>query len=117
MSRLSRSKFARVLTLGLDGLVALAFPSRCVVCQVDIDRPLAERLRALDLTVFFGPRPTDELLLALSQDPAADMRVRAVRLMFNCTTEECHRQLVAALEDPDPRVRRIACETMALSGL
>jgi ComF family protein len=40
----SVSRLARILALGVDGVVALAFPSRCVVCQTDIERPLAGSL-------------------------------------------------------------------------
>ena len=83
----------------------------------DTNRVGAERQRALDLMVYFGPRPSDELLLELSQDTAAEVRAKAVQLMFNCTTEACQHRLVALLEDDDPRVRRIACETLARSGM
>ncbi len=82
----------------------------------DADRIAAERQRALDLMVYFGPRPSDELLLELSQDPVADVRAKAVQLMFNCTTQDCQQRLVALLEDDDARVRRIACETLARGG-
>lgn len=83
----------------------------------DTKRTTADRLQALDLMMFFGPRPSDELLLELSQDTDDEMRAKAVRLMFNCTTQECKDRLVEALEDDNPRVRRLACETLTRSGI
>jgi putative heme-binding domain-containing protein len=67
--------------------------------------------------VFYGPRPSDELLLELSQEMNADMRAKAVQLMFQCTSKECRERLIAALEDRDPRVRRLACESLTRGGL
>ncbi|MGI9455922.1 MAG: HEAT repeat domain-containing protein, partial [Aeoliella sp.] len=83
----------------------------------DTDRELADRLRALDLMVLFGPRPQDELLRELSKDPSVEMRAKVARLMYPSTSIKCRDQLIRLLEDEDPLVRRVACESLTRSGL
>ncbi len=80
------------------------------------DRKTAKRLRALDLLVTFGPRPSESLLLTLTQDAEVKIRVQAARLLFTSRTEASRDRLVALLTDEDPWVRRVACESLVRLG-
>ncbi|QEG37610.1 DUF7133 domain-containing protein [Bythopirellula goksoeyrii] len=83
--------------------------------SLDASRRLADRQRAVNLMVTFGPRPTDELLLRLSGDPVAEIRAQAARLM-NADSIACAEQLNRLLADSDPLVRRLACESLTKQG-
>jgi putative heme-binding domain-containing protein len=82
----------------------------------DAERPLAERLRAVDLMVCFGPRPTDQLLQALAADPSAEVRAKAAATMWLSDGEAIRALLVDMLADSDALVRRTACESLARRG-
>lgn len=75
-----------------------------------------DRLRAIELLTYFGPRPSPTLLIQLSTDVDPAMRVRAIRLMGTSTVIEFTEPLAAALNDDDPWVRRVACEAIAHRG-
>ncbi len=77
---------------------------------------LADRLRALDLMQLVGPFPSTKLLVALSSDSQADMRAKAAYLMGIHTDEGTHARLRALLGDANPRVRRVACESLVRGG-
>ncbi|MEO2045472.1 MAG: HEAT repeat domain-containing protein [Pirellulales bacterium] len=80
-------------------------------CQ-DAKKPIAQRLRALDLMVYYGPRPTTDLLLAMAGDSQPKMRAKVVRLMATSNSPQVHEQLIAMLDDQDSRVRRLSCESL-----
>ncbi|MCG8450941.1 MAG: HEAT repeat domain-containing protein [Pirellulales bacterium] len=82
----------------------------------DKARNLDDRLRALELTTLFGPRPSQQVLLSLSRDKETKLRAKAAQLMFRVTTPECRNRLVQLLEDPQPMVRRVACESLMRQG-
>lgn len=75
--------------------------------------PAHYRLQALDLMQLFGPPPTPELLLELSQEPNEQVRAKAADLMGLHVTDETNARLVALLGDNDRTVRRKACESLA----
>jgi putative membrane-bound dehydrogenase-like protein len=79
-------------------------------------RPIADRLRAVDLLVFFGPRPDAALLTRLSTDEQPAVRAKAARLMYTQVDPDLHQQLLSMLRDADPQVRRIACESLLRKG-
>jgi putative heme-binding domain-containing protein len=79
----------------------------------DHHAPIENRLRAVDLLVLFGPPPTPESLVALSRDPAPEMRAKAARLMGVRTDQILAGPLTDLLRDQDARVRRVACESIA----
>ncbi|TWU30322.1 DUF7133 domain-containing protein [Bythopirellula polymerisocia] len=79
---------------------------------LDSSRPIAERQRAVNLMVYFGPRPTEELLLKLSSDTSGEIRAQAARLMHAGSSPACAERLEAMLSDSDPLVRRLACESL-----
>ncbi len=72
----------------------------------DRERPATARLRALWALHAVDATPTDALL-ALTADPAADLRAWAVRLLAGRFADEAAPRLAElAREDPSPRVRR-----------
>lgn len=79
-------------------------------------RDVRSRLRAVDLLICFGPRPTDELLAALAADSQPLVRAKAARLMYQSDDPAVRDQLVALLRDQDALVRRCACESLARRG-
>lgn len=83
---------------------------------LDQDRPLRERLRAVDLLVYFGPRPDDALLVELADDDRPEVRAKAARLMFASSDSGVREHLEMLLGDGDPLVRRVACESLLRSG-
>lgn len=75
--------------------------------------PAQYRLQALDLMQLFGPPPSPELLLELSQEPNELVRAKAAELMGLHATDETRERLVSLLEDNDRAVRRKACESLS----
>ena len=75
--------------------------------------PAPYRLQALDLMQLFGPPPTPELLVELSQEPSELVRAKAAELMGLHATEPDNARLVELLDDNDRNVRRKACESLA----
>ena len=83
---------------------------------LDVNRSLVERQRAVNLMVYFGPRPSDQLLLQLTSDTAAEIRAQAARLMSSGTATASAERLAMLLADSDPLVRRAACESITRLG-
>ncbi|MEX2169039.1 MAG: HEAT repeat domain-containing protein [Pirellulales bacterium] len=79
----------------------------------DARRPIAERLRALDLMAIYGPMPDAALLLKLSQDPSSEIRAAAARRMARGGDAQFDARLADLLDDKEPWVRRVACESIA----
>ncbi|MCC6491653.1 MAG: HEAT repeat domain-containing protein [Pirellulales bacterium] len=82
----------------------------------DLRRPPRERIQALDLLVYFGPRPGDPLLTALAADPEPTLRARAARLMYQSDAPAIRTTLIKLLNDRDALVRRSACESLMRRG-
>jgi putative heme-binding domain-containing protein len=78
--------------------------------------PKRDRLRALDLLNYFGPQPSPQLLVQLTQDGDPVMRARAARLMGTRADAEFAAPLAKLLADRDALVRRVACESFAHRG-
>ncbi len=84
-----------------------------------INRPGADsndRLRAVDLLTFFGPSPSNELLVGLAGDKNPAMRAKVARLMGVRGDAVFSQPLATMLNDSDPWVRRVACEAIAHRG-
>jgi putative heme-binding domain-containing protein len=75
--------------------------------------PVSYRLQALDLMQLYGPVPTPELLISLSQQPTEQVRAKAAELMGLHPTAETQKRLVELLADTDRGVRRKACEALS----
>jgi putative heme-binding domain-containing protein len=75
------------------------------------------RLRALQLMVLYGPVPTGELLVKLSEDKSPEIRAKTARvcgLKRGAASEEILQQLIT---DNSPLVRRAAGESFMQMGL
>ncbi|HBE71563.1 MAG TPA: heme-binding protein, partial [Planctomycetaceae bacterium] len=71
------------------------------------------RIRALDLMQLFGPTPTPELLLALSESPNEQVRAKTAQLMaLHREDEGVIRGLIGLLEDRSSPVQQTACEAL-----
>ena len=75
--------------------------------------PAQYRIQALDLMQLFGPPPSPELLIELSQEPSELVRAKAAELMGLHATDATRDRLVALLDDNDRAVRRKACEALS----
>ena len=78
--------------------------------DADRSRPAQHRVRALELLHQVGPEPTESLLIELAADRDSQVRARAVSLLGLRASNRVRTALVNALSDPDPFVRRHACE-------
>lgn len=76
-----------------------------------------QRVRALDLMQLFGPFPTQELLVATSQDRDGTLRAKAASMMGLHPGEETANRLPELLEDSSPLVQRLACEAIKRRNL
>jgi putative heme-binding domain-containing protein len=100
---------------------AEAFTDRLVqtVARNTSETP-ARRIRALELTQRYGATTGRTSLvhvwIALTADADATVRSKAVRLLGLATSDEARAALTKALADPDPFVRRSACESLVRSG-
>ncbi len=108
--------WARAKIASVKHRLGSRWDSQLIAASQDTARPLAERMRALDLMVTYGPRPTDELLLAIAKAPQKALRGKVARLMASSNSPQVRQQLVAMLADPNPRVRRLACESLMRCG-
>jgi putative heme-binding domain-containing protein len=66
--------------------------------------------------VFFGPPPTERLLIDLSRDDDATMRAKSAQLLYALATPTVQTRLVELVADADPLVRRLACESIVRLG-
>ncbi len=108
--------WARTRINGVKSALGEQWNSELVRVANDTTRSIADRCRALDLMMFFGPRPDDELLMQLSSDSQPEVRAKAARLMFTSANPACGERLTAILTDSDPLVRRVVCETFMRRG-
>lgn len=76
------------------------------------DNPAEYRVRAMELMQLFGPVPSEELVLELSQAKHEKVRARAATLLGLHPGKETGSRLTELLADTDPKVRRAACEAM-----
>ena len=80
------------------------------------DNPAAYRLQAMDLMQLFGPVPSEDFVVELSQVPNEKVRARAASLMGYHPGSIGASRLVEMLEDDNLYVRRSACEALLRSG-
>ena len=76
------------------------------------DNPAAYRVRAMELMQLFGPVPSDDLMLELTESPSEEVRARAAMLLGLHPGTQTGTRLVEMLDDSDAMVRRAACEAM-----
>ncbi|REJ93706.1 MAG: heme-binding protein [Planctomycetota bacterium] len=82
----------------------------------DRRRQPAERVRALELMQLYGPFPTEDLLVALSQDRSAEIRAASAFFMGLHEGPATTSRLIELLEDSSRRVARLSCEALARLG-
>lgn len=80
------------------------------------DNPAQYRIRAMDLMQLFGPVPSEDLVLELSEAGNELVRAKAAYMMGLHPDEQSNKRLVEMLSDSDPRVQRAACEAILRSG-
>jgi putative heme-binding domain-containing protein len=93
-----------------------AWNTQVPAVAADGRQPTRDRLRALDLLTYFGPRPSDQLLTALAADADVAIRAKAARLMYQSDDPAVRSALVGLLADDDALVRRAACESLGRRG-
>ena len=108
--------WARAKVVAVQRELGNRWSSELTAVVQDKRRSLADRLRAIDLMVTFGPRPQEPLLLTLTQDDQPQVRAKATRLLYTYPTPSIRDRLTALLRDQDPSVRRIACESLGRMG-
>jgi len=79
------------------------------------DNPPHYRTRAMDLMQLFGPVPSEDLLIELSESPTEAVRVKSAYLMGLHPGKRSAEQLEKLLADPDLKVQRAACEAILRS--
>ncbi len=78
--------------------------------------PWQYRIRALNLMQLYGPAPTAESLVKLSQVKNEIVRCKAAELMGIHSNADTEKALLQLLADTDRRVRRSACEALQRAG-
>ncbi len=76
------------------------------------DNPTHYRVRAMDLMQLFGPVPSEDLLLELSESSNEQVRAKAANMLGLHPTSQGGLRLIEMLQDSDIRVQRAACEAM-----
>ena len=75
------------------------------------------RLRAMQLMTLYGPVPTEEFLIDLSQDENPAIRTQVARMCGLKTTADAEHLLRQLSNDLDPQVRRSAFESYIRLGI
>ncbi len=76
----------------------------------ELRNPARFRVRAIHMLVWYGPKPTPQLMKTLLEDKEETVRSAAIRLCETQQTETSRKLLVGMLNDPAPFVRRRAAE-------
>jgi putative heme-binding domain-containing protein len=108
--------WARTKIIAVKQNLGDAWPIELAAIATDKKHSVRDRKRALELLALFGPRPTSQLLLTISEDREPDLRAYVVRLMGQRSEPDFDQRLVNLLQDPNARVRRLACEAVSHRG-
>jgi putative heme-binding domain-containing protein len=108
--------WARAKAAGVRQALGDRWDSELHKVALNSDRIVRERARAIDLLVYFGPRPSDQLLVKLASDVEPAIRAKAARLMYVSDDAGVRSTLTGLLQDGDPLVRRCACESLMRRG-
>ncbi len=76
-----------------------------------------DRAQALELMNFYGPTPSPALLTKLAAAEDLTLRSKAIYLLGLHHDEPAGQKLIALLDDPQPLVRRLACEALVRAGI
>lgn len=108
--------WARAKAAGVRQALGNQWESELHKVALNADRIVRERARAIDLLVYFGPRPSDQLLTQLASDVEPAIRAKAARLMYVSDDAGVRKVLTGLLKDNDALVRRCACESLMRRG-
>ena len=105
--------FARQAIAALKRELGSAWAEAIAGVAFSDDNPAKYRLRALEVMQLFGPTPSPELLLSLSQSSNEAVRERATQLMGLVKDDSrVTDPLTELLADKEPSVQRAACESL-----
>lgn len=105
--------YARQAIAALKRELGSAWPEAIAGVAFSDDNPAKYRLRALEVMQLFGPTPSPELLLSLSESSNEAVRVRATQLMgLVKDNSRVIEPLIKLLADEEPSVQYAACESL-----
>lgn len=107
-----QSAWARQKIAGIKKSVGADWDKQIIGVARSKANPWYYRVRALDLMHLFGPAPTTELLLRLSEDGNEIVRAKAAEMMGLYPDEATQSQLVELLSDTNRAVRCHACNAL-----
>lgn len=76
----------------------------------ELQNPPRFRVRAIQMMVWYGPKPTPELMRTLLDDENEDVRSAAITLCETQPNARTRKYLLSKLNDPSPIVRRRSAE-------
>ena len=76
----------------------------------EVRNPSKFRVRAIQMMVWYGPKPTTQLMQTLLEDEEETVRSAAIMLCETNQKEVSRKLLIGMLADPSPLVRRRAAE-------
>ncbi|MEL6105190.1 MAG: HEAT repeat domain-containing protein [Planctomycetota bacterium] len=80
------------------------------------DNPPDYRVRAMNLMQLFGPIPSEELLLELSESESELVRAKAALMLGRSPSDQAKKRLETLLSDADLPVQRAAGESLLRAG-
>lgn len=112
----SWSRYTRTNQFNRNALTHEKLAEAFAALATQQNRPIKERLRAIDFLQEVGGTGHVKPLLALVADPQPEIRAQAVLWLGVHGFKEGEQPLVKALTDADPLVRRRACEALIRAG-
>ncbi len=110
------SAYAREQIAVVQERLGRTWDEQLVRVVLDPTNSVEDRMRGIDLMQLYGPYPTQETLIRLTQDRQASVRAKAAWLM-GLHSEGAESLLEQLLADNSPAVRRHACEAIARAHL
>lgn len=107
-----QSAWARQRIAGLKIKMGDSWSSQLRGVALSPNNPPAYRTRALELMQLFGPVPSPALLGELTQVNNEEVRAKAAYLLGLRNSPATKRLLIKLLDDDEPKVRRLACESL-----
>lgn len=110
------SAFAREQIAAVQEQMGRTWDAQLEQVVLDPANDTMDRIRGMDLMHLYGPYPSPETLIRLSQDRSASIRAKAAWLM-GLHSQNVGAALEKLLADPSPAVRRHACEALGRARL
>lgn len=106
------SSWGRQAVAGIQQRLGPTWNEEIVSAVVDTTLKDRQRIQSLQLMQWVGPIPGRKLLLKLSTDKSPAIRRAAAYLMASSRNDDVALRLLDMLSDPQPEVRRQACEAL-----